>query len=531
MVIPRYEKTLKKTYNYLFPIGIGYILSSIKNAGYNINCLNLNHCNGTLERNLIRELNKIKYDFVMIGSNTLGYLEVGEIIKICNSHKSLPKTVVGGTLITGEPKLVFKNLNVDYGIVDEGDEAIVELLKRYEKCKELTGILGVLYKNKKGEIVYNGDRAPPKNLDKIPFPDYGSMGISEFLDNQNPNMSYIHSAFDFPRVYYMVGGRSCPFRCTFCWHYNHCVRFRSIDNIMKELNERVKKYKINRLYILDECFAIDKKRLIEFCYKMQKLRKDIDWDLKWVTSIRVTIINESLLKLLKESGCDTISYGFESYDSEVLKSMRKGITPKQIDYALKQTMKAKISMQGNFIFGDVAETKETAYKTLNYWKKECNGQIHLGFIRPYPNSAIYKYCIEKKIIKNKTDFLKDLVIDNHLARNFSKMSDSEFNKLEKDVLLSLGKHRKIVTPLKMKKRANGNYDLLVKCPFCKKIISYGNYRIKNKLSYSSVLSCRNCKLRFYIANSLRKFALKHYNHSLKIKELIEKIRFRLIKNS
>ena len=32
----------------------------------------------------------------------------------------------------------------------------------------------------------------------------------------------------------------------------------------------------------------------------------------------------------------------------------------------------KMNIRGNFIFGDIAETKETARETLDYLKKNCN---------------------------------------------------------------------------------------------------------------------------------------------------------------
>ena len=116
-----------------------------------------------------------------------------------------------------------------------------------------------------------------------------------------------------------------------------------------------------------------KKRLLEFCDGIKKLKSEISWDLKWSPQLTVHSVDGDLLKIMKEAGCELISYGFESFSPIVLKSMGKPITPQQIDNAIKETLKAKIAIQANFIFGDIAETKETAEETLNYWKNHCKG--------------------------------------------------------------------------------------------------------------------------------------------------------------
>ena len=83
----------------------------------------------------------------------------------------------------------------------------------------------------------------------------------------------------------------------------------------------------------------------------------------------VNNVDDELLRILKDSGCKVVSYGFESISDDVLKSMKKPITAEKIDNALKLTLKQGLAIQANFIFGDIAETKSTAYETLNYWKK------------------------------------------------------------------------------------------------------------------------------------------------------------------
>ena len=146
--------------------------------------------------------------------------------------------------------------------------------------------------------------------------------------------------------------------------------------------------------------------------------------------MRVDTITEELIEEMKDAGCYLLSLGLESYSSAVLQSMRKHITPGQIDAALRITRRLNMTIQGNFIFGDIAETTETAYQTLNYWKNNHSlfgGGVSLDFIQPYPGTALYRHSLIKGIIRNEIDF-----VENHLLEPINmtgNMTAQEFEQL------------------------------------------------------------------------------------------------------
>jgi len=218
-----------------------------------------------------------------------------------------------------------------------------------------------------------------------------------------------------------------------------------------------------------------------------------------------------MLETLKDSGCHAISFGFESYSPIILKSMKKPITPKQIDNALKLSMEIGLSVQANFIFGDVAETTETANETLEYWKNNCNGQVKLGFIQPYPGSAIYNYCIKKGIIKDKLGFIKNKISHTNWLNMTKNMTDSEIQKLKQDILNARRDYGNYIIHKKINKTNRKNiYNLSATCPHCKKTIEYKNCYHENKYFYNMHVSCRNCKKRFFIVSQLYKISIDYY---------------------
>ena len=119
-----------------------------------------------------------------------------------------------------------------------------------------------------------------------------------------------------------------------------------ILKIMKQ-EGAIKKYKINVILLYDDLFSINKKRLYNFCDEIKKLIGELDWECKWTCQLSVQHIDSEMLKKLKDAGCFSINFGFESYSQKVLDSMKKPITPQLIDNAVKLIFKEKMPLQGN----------------------------------------------------------------------------------------------------------------------------------------------------------------------------------------
>jgi len=523
LIIPRFNLTNEISYSYLFPIGMGYIASAIKNAGYELDCINLNHVGGRIDKILNPLLNSKNYSIVLTGGTSVIYTMIDLILNVVSTHPSHPKTILGGLIITTEPEVVFKTLKPDLGVVGEGEETVVELLDCLKKNKNLKSVRGIIYMEDNGNLIKTEKREAANNIDSLPFPDLDSLGYEAYLENLRSTVHYTMNTLDYPRTYFILGSRSCPFQCTFCYHDNK-YRERSIGNIFQELQERVKKYRINLVFMYDDCFSLNHKRVYGFCDKIKKLQEEVGWEIKWATSLTVRGITLELLKAMKDAGCISVGYGFESYSVEVLKSMRKPITPKEIDKALKYTFESKIAIAANFIFGDIMETKETANETLNYYKQHCKGQIGLGFIQPYPGTEIYNHCIREGIIKNKSDFLKNKLELLKGGINMTyKMTDKEINMLNQELLRAVSKHSKFTRPFKIIKLRKNIYNLHCKCPFCGEKISYENLPVTNKFYFGFFTTCKRCFMRFFLVSSFQRIAYRYYFVSWGVRENIRKI--------
>jgi len=519
LIVPRYhfDKKLinEVNYRYQFPFGIAYISAVLKKEGYSVECLNLNHYSGRVEEVLNKKLAETHYDFVGTGNNALGYAITEKIISIVKIHPSKPKFILGGPILTSEPELMYSCLNPDFGVVGEGEETIIELLDFIHKNKDLKKVKGIIFRDSSGKVIFNERRPFLKNLDSIPKPDFEGVEFEKQLSNMHCNDYYFTQSQDYPRVYPILGSRGCPFQCTFCYHEGP-YRKRSMKKILDEIAEGVEKYKINIVNLYDEQFSVEKKRMYQFCGGIEKIQKRTPWKINWACQMSVSSVDDKILKRIKDAGCEVVSYGFESFSPTVLKSMKKPITPELINKAFHDTLKAGMAIQAFFIFGDPAETNQSVKETLDWWRNNARGQVGIGFIQPYPGSEIYKHCLRKGIIKDKTNFIKREISNDSCLNMTESMTNQEIEKLGKDVLELTSKHTKYTVPLSMKNSGVNVFEFKVKCPHCKQIIEYKNCLIWNKFSYGFWVICRNCHLRFFIVSSIQRLAYRYYKYTRKL---------------
>ncbi len=515
IVVPKYtyqNLSIKKNYHYVFPVGMAYIAAVVKRAEYNPDVINLNHLDGKIADNLNKKLDSKNYDIICTGHTGIGCPVIEKITEVIRNHHSKPKILLGGALITSEPELMADLLDFDFAIVGEGEQTVVELLDHLKENRDLGEVDGLIIKDKMGNKIFTKPRRRMRDLDSLPFPDFEALGYDEYLDNMASNDGQLFGELDYPRCYYILGSRGCAFQCTFCYHslgVNYSER--SFDNIIEEIKFALKRYKINHIYFYDDLFNVNKRKMYEFCKKIKPIVDQNPWRFRWTCQSWVGGVDKDLLREMKNSGCSWVSFGFESYSDAVLKSMHKPTTSKNINETVEALKELKMPILGNFIFGDVAETKETANETLKYWEENCEGQIKLDFIQQYPGSRIYNISIEKGLIKDKEDFIKNRMTHNIYSNFTENMTDEEYEELQKHVYKAKRKYMHYIVPTKMDMRKDEIYDLEATCPYCKETINYKNCFIKNKKFFTFIVHCRNCPKRFFVCSFLYKINAYYYH--------------------
>lgn len=501
LVMPRLVQNIGDGYS--FPLGITYISGSLKSSGYNVITLNLNHRKGEVFDILKQEIEDNSIDIVATGGLSFQYSTVRCVIESVKRINDQIITIVGGGIITGDPETAMRALEyVDFGVIGEGENTIKELCFALEHGGKLSDIDGIIFKKGDAYLITK-PRKELDNIDLIPWPDYKGFEIEKYLHSTPPGISGLNRK----NTIFMLASRSCPYNCTFCFHtVGKKYRQRSLDSFFKELDYMVSQYNIEFICMADELFARNINRVKDFCERIKKYK------VRWWAQFRVDDITPELLAILKDGGCEVMSFGLESADNRILKSMRKGTTVEQIERTLKLVYDSGISLEGAFIFGDIEETAETANNTLKWWLQHSQYRITLNLITVYPGSYLYKYGCEKGIIKDKVEFLKN----GCPQINVSKLSDKALSGLIKQFMEAPISQIKTLDSVELVSvdHKTGRIAMKGACVTCSQENDWENI----KLFTMNFLPCKNCGQKYNVPLS----PVLRANIEKNIEKLLEK---------
>jgi anaerobic magnesium-protoporphyrin IX monomethyl ester cyclase len=480
LIMPRVAQQVGDGYS--FPLGITYISGSLKAAGFNISTLNLNHYDGDVGEIIKGVIKEKNIDVVATGGLSFQYNSIRAIISAAKEVDTNIITIVGGGIITSDPIPALDALEfVDYGVIGEGELTAVALCHYLDDGGDLAGIDGLIYKN--GPNYHEtAARTEITDLNSVPWPDYEGFELETFLSS-SPAISGINRT----NTVYMVASRSCPYHCTFCFHTTgQKYRQRTLDNFFEELDYMVARYKIDYLCLADELFSTNSKRVQKFCDRIKK------YNISWWAQFRVDKITPELLQLLKESGCDVMSFGLESADNSILDSMKKQSTVEDMERTLKMVYDAGISFEGAFIFGDTNETWETANNTLNWWREHSQYKITLNLITIYPGTPLYHLAHREGILEDKVKFLQD----GCPQLNVSKLSSPEYAELVRIIMESPTTFLKTLDKpnIELVDAKVGRVNVSGTCSACNTSDDW----TKIKLMAATFVSCKKCGQRYNI---------------------------------
>ena len=412
MVMPRIVNKPDEAYQ--FPLGLPYVSAALKSAGFNVFTVNLNHYSAPVDEILKNMIEKHHIDVVMTGGLSFQFWNIYQILEGVKNYNANLMTIVGGGIITGDPETAMKALEfADIGVIGEGEITVPELCGRLEGGKGFEDVAGLIWKNDKGVFIKSAPRSPVPDLDALPWPDFDGFELEKTFAS-NAGISGLNTS----NTIYMLASRSCPFQCSFCFHtVGNKYRQRSLDSFFAELDFYVKRYHIKYVCVEDELISYDSKRIQEFCRRIK------EYHIGWWTQFRVDMVEPWLIPLLKESGCDIMSFGLESADNRVLKSMGKHITVEQIESTFSKVVDFGMHFEGAFIFGDTAETYETANNTLSFWLRHPEYRINLNSITIFPGSPLYKRAVTNGTIEDPVRYLRE----GCPQINMSQMTKLEFN--------------------------------------------------------------------------------------------------------
>jgi hypothetical protein len=160
------------------------------------------------------------------------------------------------------------------------------------------------------------------------------------------------------------------------------VRLRSATKVVDEIEE-ILAYGIDRINVADDLFVSKSGRVKEVCGVI--LRRGLRFH--WSAFARVNTVDRETLRLMKEAGCDSVSFGVETGNPEMLKLIRKGITREQVREAVNLCKETGIMAHTSFIVGLPGETPETLQETAEF-AAGLGSLYGYQFLTPFPGTTV-----------------------------------------------------------------------------------------------------------------------------------------------
>lgn len=352
------------------PLGLCYVATACETVGAKVKIFDYIVRRYTKDK-IKQDIDTFRPEIIGATSVTMNFHIAAEIIKTAKQYNPSIITMMGGPHVSFDIENTLHSYpEIDVILIGEGDNTIKEFLPVIQDKSQWAMVKGIAYIDN-GHLVKTGQRELIQNLDSLEIPARNLLPLSRY------------QALGFPVS--IITSRGCPNQCIFCLGRKMVgkkVRFRSASSIIDEI-EHVLSYGFQRINIADDFFTASKKRVRLFCNEI--IKRDINFT--WSAFARVDSVDKKHLAIMKNAGCDTVCFGIESGNLEILKQVKKGITPDQAIKAVEICNDVGMKVHASFIVGLPGESYETLEDTQQLANK-LDVEYGYHFLAPFPGTTL-----------------------------------------------------------------------------------------------------------------------------------------------
>lgn len=434
----------------VFPLGLGYIASVLKEDGFYVEVLDINACRWS-KNEVEDKIANAEFDVAGIGAIVTVYSYVKWLTGIIKKYHPGKKIVIGGSVGTSIPEIILTKTSADIVCIGEGEVTVVELMRTMQRNEDFSSVDGIWFRNGDGQIIRNRARKPIANLDVLPWPAWDLFPLETYLKNPvgapNRNKWIDGSASAAAPLSMNINGtRGCPYQCIYCYHdfMGAGYRHRSTESIIQEMKYFHENHGVNYFHFTDDEYCLKKNFLFDFCRLM---KQEFGGKVTWGCAGRVNLMSDKLVGEMVDAGCICIGYGIESGSQRMLDVMKKGVTVEQAKKAVRLTQKYLGWADCSFMIGAPGENRSTIRETIDFCKELDLAPEVIFFCTPYPGTELYEMALKAGKIKNEEEYVLNLGEQGEkIMVNFSELNDEELFEEQQHMIRELNAWNKIRHP-------------------------------------------------------------------------------------
>jgi radical SAM superfamily enzyme YgiQ (UPF0313 family) len=201
-----------------------------------------------------------------------------------------------------------------------------------------------------------------------------------------------------------IASRGCPYRCTYCFNHafnklyhgkGRIVRFRSVENLIREMEEVKKRYPLEFALFHDSSFLFDDAWIEEFASEYPR-RIGVPFN----CNVRPDHVTERRVRNLKRAGCYSVVWAAESGNDYIRNTiLKRNISKEQMLLASDLLHRYKINFEIQNIIGIPSEGLEEALETLRFNIRCKPSWTQASLLFPYPGTEIYETSKEMGLLE------------------------------------------------------------------------------------------------------------------------------------
>lgn len=388
-----------------YSFGLASLVAVAKNGGFKCRVRIARTCDDY--QKILNDIAEFSPCIVALTSVSSQFSIVKEIASLIKKADNSVTVVCGGVHPTVKPDSIHEAADIDAFFIGESEPAFATFLQNVKDQKDYRDTPNLCYRDGGGVIIKNPLNPLITDLNSLPYPD-------------KTTYPYVDTVSQYGIAPFMFS-RGCPYLCSYCC--NHAIaeiynlkrntpRYRSPELCIREIEWTVKKFPyIRTIWCIDDTFGIDRNWREEFC---RKYKERIGLPLS--LHMRVNIINEEFMRLLKDTGCQRISFGVESGNDHIRnKVMNRKMTSDEIRNAFVLARKYGIETNAFNIIGVPGETEDTIWDTIRLNRAIRPTTSGVNIFYPYAGTRLGDYCysngiVDEELVKDFSNERRDSVL-------------------------------------------------------------------------------------------------------------------------
>ena len=374
-----------------FPLGLLYLAAAAREAGYDVAVFDaMFETNDDAFRAALATHRPRVVGIAALATVRAAALRLAGIAKEAGAL-----VMLGGADPTGRPEAYLGGDGharvVDVVVVGEGEGTFVELLGRLLRpapaavgASDILGRLddlpGLALPDGNGGLRRTPECRHIADLDSLPLPARDLVDLDRY-------QAVWRSAHGFSSLS-VIAGRGCPYGCTWCQKgvFGRSYRMRSPAAVAEEMRQIKERYHPDQIRVVDDVLGVDRRWL----RKWHDALLEQDAVIPFEALSRVDLVDEELIRLLREAGCRRLAFGAESGSQKVLDAMNKGTKVEQIYRAAELCRKYGIETYYYIMLGYPGETWDDVRATVDLLRTTRPDEFSSTVAYPLPGTEFYE---------------------------------------------------------------------------------------------------------------------------------------------